>query len=136
MLSRFICILLFVTLWTLACQALLSMGFSRQEYWSGLPCPPPGNLPDPGIESLSLMFPEIAGGFFCLFVCFLPLSPPGKPPRSNLQIQCNSYQITDGSFHRLEQETITICMETQKTLNDQRNLKRHGSDGIRLPTSE
>ena len=42
-------------------QAPLSMGFSRQEYWSGLPCPPPGNLPDPGIEPVS---PALAGGFF------------------------------------------------------------------------
>ena len=41
---------LFVTLWTVACQALLSMGFSRQKYWSGLPFPSPRNLPDPGIE--------------------------------------------------------------------------------------
>ena len=41
---------LFVTPWTVACQASLSMGFSRQEYWSGLPLPPPGDLPDPGIE--------------------------------------------------------------------------------------
>ena len=48
---------LFVTLWTVVCQAPLSMGFSRQEYWSGLPCPPPGDLPDPGIEPMSLMSP-------------------------------------------------------------------------------
>ena len=41
---------LFVTLWTLTCQAPLSVGFSRQEYWSGLPFPPPGDLPDPGIQ--------------------------------------------------------------------------------------
>ena len=41
------------TPWTLACQAPLSMGFSRQEYWSGLPCPPPGDLPDPGIKPAS-----------------------------------------------------------------------------------
>ena len=45
-------------------QAPLSMGFSRQEYWSGLPCPPPGDLPDPGIEPTSLMSPALAGGFF------------------------------------------------------------------------
>ena len=38
------------TLWTVACQAPLSVGFSRQEYWNGLPCPPPGTLPDPGVE--------------------------------------------------------------------------------------
>ena len=43
------------TQWTVACQAPLSMGFSRQEYWSGLPCPPPGDLPNPGIEATSLM---------------------------------------------------------------------------------
>ena len=64
MLSRFSCVQLFVTLWTVAHQAPLSMGFSRQEYWSGLPCPPPGDLPDPGMESASLMSPALAGMFF------------------------------------------------------------------------
>ena len=49
---------------TIACQVPLSMGFSRQEYWSGLPCPPPGTLPDLGIEPVSLMSPALAGGFF------------------------------------------------------------------------
>ena len=49
-LSHFSCVWLFVTLWTVACQAPLSMGFSRQEYWSGLPYPAPGDLPDPVIE--------------------------------------------------------------------------------------
>ena len=44
------CVRLFVTLWAVACQAPLSMEFSRQEHWSGLPFPPPGDLPDPGIE--------------------------------------------------------------------------------------
>ena len=52
------CVQLFATLWTVASQTPLSMGFSRQEYWSGLPCPPPGDLPDPGIK------PALAGGFF------------------------------------------------------------------------
>ena len=47
------CVWLFVTLWTVACQAPLSVGFSRQESWSGLPCPPPGNLPNPGLEPRS-----------------------------------------------------------------------------------
>ena len=45
-------------------QAPLSMGSSREEYWSGLPCPPPGDLPDPGIEPSSLRSPALAGGFF------------------------------------------------------------------------
>ena len=48
----------------IAHQASLSMGFSRQEYWCGLPCPPPGDLPHPGIEPLSLVSPALAGGFF------------------------------------------------------------------------
>ena len=55
MLSRFSHVQLFVTLWTVALQAPLSVGLSRQEYWSGWPCPPPGNLPDLGIEPTSLM---------------------------------------------------------------------------------
>ena len=50
--------------WTIACQAPLSMGFSRQEYWSWLPCPPPGDLPNPGTEPISLMSPALAGRFF------------------------------------------------------------------------
>ena len=54
MLSCFSCVQLFVTLWTIACQASLSMGFSRQEYWSGLPCPPPEDLPNPEIKPMSL----------------------------------------------------------------------------------
>ena len=53
MLSCFSCVRL-CALWTVACQAPLSMGFSRHAYWSGLPCPPPGDLPDPGIEPMSL----------------------------------------------------------------------------------
>ena len=53
-LSRFSHIQLFATLWTVAHQAPLSMGFSRQEYWSGLPCPPPGDLLNPGIKAMSL----------------------------------------------------------------------------------
>ena len=55
---------LFVTPWTVACQAPLSMGFSRQEYWSGLPCPPPGDLPYPGIEPMSPASPALVGRFF------------------------------------------------------------------------
>ena len=52
----------FVTLWAIFCQTPLPMRFSRQEYWNGLPCPPPGDLPDPGIEPASLISPSVAGG--------------------------------------------------------------------------
>ena len=63
---------LFVAPWSAAHQAPLSMGFSRQEYWSGLPFLAPGDLPDPGIEPMS---PALAGGFFTT-------EPPGKPFKS------------------------------------------------------
>ena len=54
---------LFVTLWTIAHQVPLSTEFSRQEYWSGLSFPSPGDLPNPGIKPLSLLSPALAGGF-------------------------------------------------------------------------
>jgi len=63
-LSPFTHVCLFATPWTVAHQAPLSKGFSRQEYWSGLLCPPPGDLPNPGIESEFLMSPALAGLFF------------------------------------------------------------------------
>ena len=72
LLSHFSHIQLFETLWNVAPQALLSVGFSRQEYWSGLPCPAPGYLPDPGVEPASLMFPALQADS-------LPSEPPGKP---------------------------------------------------------
>ena len=68
-LSYFSHVQLIVTLWTVACQAPLFMGFSRQEYWSGLSCPLSGDLPDPGIEPKSPALQADA----------LPSEPPGKP---------------------------------------------------------
>ena len=64
MLSHFSCVQLFATLWTIACQAPLSMGFSRQEYWSKLLFPPPRDLPNPEIQPASLTSPALAGRFF------------------------------------------------------------------------
>ena len=58
------CIRLFATLWTVTHHAPLSMGFTRQEYWSGLPCPPPGDLPDLGIKPMALQPPALAGRSF------------------------------------------------------------------------
>ena len=55
---------LYATLWSIAGQAPLSMGFSQHEYWRGLPFPPPGDLPDPGTEPPSLTSPAVTGGFF------------------------------------------------------------------------
>ena len=70
MLSLQLC--LFVTLWTVAHQAPLSMGFSRKEYWSRLPCPSSGDLPNPGIEPKSLASPALQADS-------IPTEPPGKP---------------------------------------------------------
>ena len=62
--SHFSRVRLFATPWTIARQAPLSTGFSRQEYWSGLPCPPPGDIPDPGIKPTFLKSPALAVMFF------------------------------------------------------------------------
>ena len=74
--TQLMCVLrgvwLFVTPWTVACQAPLSIGFPRQEYWSRLSFPTPGDLRDPGIEHVSLTPPALAGRFFTTM-------PPGKP---------------------------------------------------------
>ena len=66
-LSPFSRVRLFASLWTVAHQVPQSMGFSRQEYWSGLPFPFPGDLPNPGIKPASLS-PALAGGFFTINV--------------------------------------------------------------------
>ena len=72
MLSRFSHIRLFAALWTEAHQASLSMGFSRKEYWSGLPRFAPGDLPDPGIEPTSPVAPALGKSFI--------IELPGKNP--------------------------------------------------------
>ena len=65
--AQSLCVQLFATLWTVASQ-----GFYRQEYWSGLPSPPPGDLPDPGFESATPASSVLQAGSF-------PTEPPGKP---------------------------------------------------------
>ena len=75
MVSRFSCVRLFETLWTVFCQALLSMVFSRQEYWSGFSFPTSRDLPNPGIK---LTDPTLTGGFFTSEI-------PGKPENNSKQ---------------------------------------------------
>ena len=81
---------LFLTPWTVAHQAPLSMGFSRQEYWKGLPFPSPGDLPDPGIEPAALMPPASADGLFT--------SAP--PPTREAQLQSQQEPNTGGAGGR------------------------------------
>jgi len=92
---------LFATPWTVAYQASLSMGFSRQEYWSGLPFPPPGDLPNPGIKPMSPeppAFPALTGRFFTT-------KSPRKPP--NLTISSGNNFIY--SFHFIESGLFPTC---------------------------
>ena len=74
---------LFETLWTAARQAPLPRGFSRQEYWSGVPRPPPGDLPDPGIKPASLTSPALASGFYITGATWEALSHTHSPTKLN-----------------------------------------------------
>ena len=99
---------LFAILWTVACQAALSVGFSRQDYWSGLSCPHPGDLPHPGIEPMSLTSPVLAGEYSVKM--HMPISRRGKSTESIIGVAhgwmeegiggggviTNGYQITLG----------------------------------------
>ena len=73
------CVWLFATPWAVASQAPLSMGFSRQEYWGGLSCPPTGDIPDPGIEPASLASPALAGRFFTTSATWESVNPEPIP---------------------------------------------------------
>ena len=92
MLSHFSHIQLFVTLQTVACQAPLSIGFSRQGYWSGLPCSPPGDLSDPGIELTVLTSPAVAGRFFTTSATW---EAPGVRWLSGKEPSCNAGDVGD-----------------------------------------
>ena len=91
----------------LTCQAPLSMGFSRQEYWSGLPFPPSGDLPDSGIEPVSLGSPSSAGGFFSTGL-------PGKPsesPRAALIFPHSSLPLNDSLKKNHLARTTALSLE-------------------------
>ena len=83
---------LFVIPWTVACQAPLSMGFSSQEYWNGLPCPPPGDLPNPGIKPESPVALALVGGFFTT-------KPLGKPIHL-------AGRVTINAFHQFKRNLL------------------------------
>ena len=83
-----------MTPWTVACQAPLSMGFPRQEYWSGLPFPSLGDLPNPGIEPKAS---ALAGGFF-------PTESPGK-------LSCNARSFQNNQFTVWSLPTVSVCWD-------------------------
>ena len=104
LLSCFSNVQLYATLWTATHRAPLSMGFSRQEYWSRLPCPPPEDLPNPGTEPASS----------ALQVASLPTDPPGNPPR-HIYYSANSHQNTISTLgiDRV-QKVCSICGDLSK----------------------
>ena len=101
MLSRFSQVWLYVSLWTAAFQAPLSMGFSRQEYWSGLPCPPPGDPPSSGTESASPRLPALTGGLFATStiwgarLCCPPSFPLSQFLQQYFTVTCDLTQPCD-----------------------------------------
>ena len=111
------CVLLFSTPWTVAYQDPLSMGFSRQEYWCGLPLPSPGDLPDPGIEPGSLT----------LQADTLPSESPGKP----LFHQNSTQKRTLESVHLYQ-----FCLGNlwrKPSLNDHSSILSSSSQQVRNP---
>ena len=90
-LSHFSSVWLFVVLWTTAHQAFPSVGFSRQDYWSRLPFPSPGDLPKPGIKPVSPAFPELQADF-------LPLSHQGSPSLNTLPLKLKKVGKTTRPF--------------------------------------
>ena len=133
------CVLVFAIPWTVACQALLSMEFSRQEYWSGLPFPTPGDVPNPGIKPTSFTSPALSGRFF-----FLTTVPPG-----NLQRRCGMY-IQRNSTQPQKRTNNAICSNTDghtdcqtersQTQKDEHhivymwNLKKNGTNELTYKT--
>ena len=111
--QSFICVGLFVTPWTEPCQAPLPMGFSRQEYWSGLPFPSPRDLPDPGIRAAS---PALAGGFFTT-------EPPGKPESSHRN--WHKWQVTKSTLPPWPQKTNDFLISRNQSREPKCNWARY-----------
>ena len=114
-----------VTVWTVAHQAPPSMGFSRQEYWSWLPCPPLGDLPDPGIKSMPLSFPALAGGF-------LATSATWEAPNDSQNSEACLLRFTVYcKGEKLETAKWKTCtrpsMWKVRDMNDSRALSQHSS---------
>ena len=99
---------LFSTLWTVVHQAPLSMGFSRQEYWSGLPFPSPGELLNPGVEPVFVRSPALAGGFFTISATWEALGcSPGADKTTHISPH------TASPFHQQKLSSLfCICSES------------------------
>ena len=110
--SPFSGVQLFATLWTIACQAPFSMGFSRQEYWSGLSCPPPEALPHPEIKPKSPAAPALQ-------VDSLPLSHQGSPLTFILDSKYHYFLLLLSTWHQWipqNQEQSLCCVHPYKSM--------------------
>ena len=87
------CVQFFATPWTVSRQGPLSIGFPRQEYWSGFPFPPPGDVPDPGIEPKFLVSPPSAGDFFFPFT-----TEPTEKPKEMLSYENKIITAKSGNY--------------------------------------
>jgi len=113
-----------VTLWTVARKAPLSMGFSRQEYWSGLPCLPPGDLPDRGIELVSLMSLALAGGFFTTSTSWLytHLKTKNKTWFKRIHVLYSTSMFTAALFTRANIWNKPKCSSTDEWIKKMRYI--------------
>ena len=113
MLSHFSCVQLSATPWTVV-QVPLSTGFSRQEHWSGLPFPPPGDLPDPGNEPASLISPELAGGLFTTSTTWEAYRNSIVTTNQNSVIDIQKIE-SNTNIPRTRRNTPIVFKESQKT---------------------
>ena len=124
MLCHFSRLRLFETLWTVALQARPSIRFSRQEYWSGLPCPPPGDLPDPGIEPASLRSPALGAdslplaslGKFTISQSLLKLMSIESMMPSNHLILCRPLLLLPSIFPSIRAFSNEVAHQEDKVL--------------------
>ena len=126
MLSCFSHVWLFANLWTEAFQASLSMRFTRQESWSGLACPPPEDLPYPGIKSMFLMSSALAGLFFTTSTTWEAQMANRHKKRCSTLLIIREMQIKTTMIYHLTQARITVIKNPQ-TINAIEGMERRKS---------
>ena len=147
MLSRFSCVRLFVTPWTVALQAPLCMEFSWKEYWSGLPCLPPGDFPYPGTEPAFLMSPALAGRLFTIsttreaqiWLSICQTSPNSKEQRpenfeSHPSLGTRRFQMRWDAIKPLRKQFREVCQSLRGPWQDPTGLEAKSAQSLDLGT--
>ena len=127
-LSHFSRVRVFVTPWTVAHQVPLSLGFSRQEYWRGLPCPPPVGRPDPGIAPPFLMSPALAGRFFTTSDTWKALQLYEVPTIVKF-IETESKMLVAKSWGKGRRRSYCLMGTESQFCHMKRVLEMNGGDG-------